>query len=153
MPRSWDDRESAFERHPFIESAKWVFGFLLLAVVVAVVLWAVGVLWSGPKGAGDVHKTNQSALNRIEQQGNFQQEAADFDGYVLKVKTAQQAVVDAKSSKSKFLSQRQVELEGIQQQCIDTAQNYNADSGKILAQDWKDAGLPSRLDPSDCIGS
>lgn len=146
---TWEDREQEFEARPVWTSSKWALAVMLGVLAIAAILWGIGVAVSGPKGAGDVHRANESALNRIQQQGDFVQLREDYTGALAKI-TAAKAAVKAAKRDPKALPQRQVELDGLAQNCVDIAQQYNADGQKVLARDWKDSGLPSRLDPARC---
>jgi hypothetical protein len=132
-------------------TARWTLGILALVLICGGIVWAASVGTSDVKGRGDVHKANNSAINRIQQQANFVQTKADYEGALAKIKVARSSLAAAnKANDKKAISQRQVELDGLVQNCIDTAQQYNADSGKITAKDWKDSGMPETLDPSKC---
>lgn len=127
----------------------------IAAIVVAIVLALAGVIWGGSvllsnvTGAGGAIKRHNSTNNRISQQAYFEDLAANHPGYVAKIKIAKAAVASA-SGDAVNLPLRKTELEGLQQQCIDNAQEFNAASRKYLARDWKSAGLPSNIDPSEC---
>lgn len=127
-------------------------GLVTLAVIFVCVLgfgiWGASVLLSNVTGAGNAIKTKNSSVNRIGQQAYFEDLAANHPGYVAKIKVARQTL-----SSDGTAQQRQIDrtnLEGLQQQCIDNAQEFNAASRKYLARDWKSAGLPATLDPSEC---
>lgn len=128
-------------------------GLVTLAVIFICVLgfgiWGATVLLSNVTGSGNAIKQKNSAVNRIGQQEQFEQLAADYDGYIAKIATAKKAVLDAQADPV-ALPLRQTELEGLEQQCIDAAQQFNANSRKYTARQWKSAGLPARLNPLDC---
>lgn len=128
-------------------------GLITLAVIFLCVLgfgiWGATVLISNVSGAGNAIKTKNSGVNRIQQQEQFEQLAADYTGFVAKIVLAKQAVTNA-AGDSVNLPLRRTELEGLQQQCIDAAQQFNANSRKYTARQWKSAGLPAQLDTSNC---
>lgn len=143
--RKEDWRDS---RHVMGLSAGWaVFGVVLVLLIVGAI-WGGSVLLSNITGSGNAIKQNQSAGNRIEQQAHFEDLAAEFDGYTSKITLAKQGVKDASTTIDKQIAA--TNLQGIQQACIDTAQEFNAASRKYLARDWKSAGLPATLDRSVC---
>lgn len=117
-------------------------------IVVGFGIWGASVLLSNVTGAGNAIKQKNSATNRVSQQAYFEDMAANFPGFILKIKTAK-----ATLSSDGTAEQRQVDrtnLEGLQQQCIDNAQEFNAASRKYLARDWKSAGLPATLNAQEC---
>lgn len=123
-------------------------------VIVAIVgaLWLGGVILSGPIGKGNIIRQNNSAGNQIEQQGHFEDLVADYNGALGKIKIARAALL-ADNSNGADATQKSIDqtnLEGIQQGCIDIAQEFNAASAKTLAKDWKAAGLPATLDLQEC---
>lgn len=128
-------------------------GLVTLGVIFICVLgfgiWGASVLLSNVTGAGNAIKTKNSAVIRIGQQEQFEQLAADYDGYLVKIKVAKRAV--ASTTDALNLTLRKTELEGLQQTCVDTAQQFNANSRKYTARSWKSAGLPLTLDPDPCI--
>lgn len=143
--RKQDWRES---RHFMGLTTGWaVFGTVLVLALVGAI-WGGSVLLSNITGSGNAIKQNQSAGNRIEQQAHFEDLAAEFDGYTSKITLAKKAVTQAKTQIDKQIAD--TNLQGIQQACIDTAQEFNAASRKYLARDWKSAGLPATLDRAAC---
>ena len=128
-------------------------GIVALSVVMLIVLvagvWGASVLVSNIRGAGNAIKTKNSAVMRIGQQEQFEQLAADYDGYLTKISIAKRAVRDA-AGDDVNLPLRQTELLGLRQTCVDAAQQFNANSRKFTARDWKSAGLPAQLDPTNC---
>lgn len=136
-------------RHGLGIGAVVVIVIVVLVVVVGGVLWASGVILSGPIGKGNIIKQNNSAGNQIEQQGHFEDLANAFPGYLAKIKVAKQVLAtDTKGTTEYQIDQTNVE--GLQQTCIDVANEFNAASAKTLAKDWKAAGLPATLDLQEC---
>jgi Rieske Fe-S protein len=125
-----------------------IIGYTVLAVIVvgiiSAALWGAGVLFAGPKGQGEAYKQKESAVNRIEKQEMFVQLNEDFQGFIAKIEVAKQAYQRDPSDVNS------TNLTGVTQICIDTAQQYNAESQKYTSRDFKSAGLPYRLDPADC---
>lgn len=125
-----------------------VIGYTILGVVlvtlIVVALWAGGVLFAGVKGQGEAYKIKESAVNRIEKQEMFEQLNADIDGYIAKIQLAKQAYARDPSDVNS------TNLNGVAQICIDTVQQYNAESRKYTSRDFKSAGLPFTRDPAEC---
>jgi len=129
------------------------FWFLMMILAVAVVgigLWAFRVATAPVRGQAGAFQQKESAVNRVQQQAKFEQIAADYDGYLVQIQNAQVAL---KSASPETRAQRETELVGLRQICVTAAQDFNAESRKYLARDWKSAGLPERLDPIACQGS
>jgi hypothetical protein len=138
-------------RGAFGVAAGWTIAVVVLALALGISLWAFGVFTSDIKGAGDAIKQKNRAVNRIQKQEQFEQIAADFDGYRAKIPVAVEAVKAAASTAATTDDElRLTELLGLRQTCIDAAQQFNAESRKYTSRDWKSAGLPERLDPIAC---
>lgn len=118
----------------------WVIGLVVLVGLIAVALWAFGVFTSNVKGAGDARKFRNSGVNRIQSQARFEGLAADYDG----------AIANIKSYGSPSTPRERTELRGLQQHCVNVAQEFNAASRTYTAREWKSAGLPETLDASAC---
>lgn len=125
-----------------------VLAVVAFVVVVTGALWAGGVLFSNAKGAGDAIKRKNSGVNRVEKQEMFEQLAADYTGYLVQIRVAETAVKDAPDELTRSL--RLTDLDGARRVCIDTAQQFNAESRKYTSREWKSAGLPAELDPESC---
>lgn len=121
-------------------------------IAMIVVLTFIGLGWryiiAGPSGAVGAKEQQQNANTRVQKQELFEQLAADYDGYLAKIRIAKNALAAASTDIDKEL--RQTELVGVQQTCVDTAQQFNAESNKYTAHVWKSAGLPATLDQEAC---
>lgn len=127
--------------------AGWTLIALAFLLVVGGALWLLGVGTANVKGRGGAYKQKVSAVNRVQKQEQFEQLAADFDGYAVKIRLAKRAVSEATGVDKQL---RSTELVGLRQTCVDAAQQFNAESRKYSSRDWKSAGLPARLDPEEC---
>jgi hypothetical protein len=127
--------------------AAWTIALVIFIGALSVGLWAFGVFSSDIQGAGNARKQKNAAVTRIGKQEQFEQLAADYNGYLVKITVAKDSV---KSAVGEDVSLRQTELTGLRQICIDTAQQFNAESRKYTARDWKSAGLPLTLNPEGC---
>lgn len=141
--RKWD--ELGYDtRHGFWYAVKWGLAGVVSLVLLTVILWGTGVLWAGPKGAGDAHKTNESGTNRIAKQEMFEQLYADIqvaDKRVGMFALARQASPDS--------YQASVNYEGAVNHCNQLVANYDAEARKQTSADWKAADLPAEIDQSD----
>lgn len=130
--------------------ALWAIGLVLLIGAISIALWAFGVFTSDLKGRGDAVKIKNSAVNRIQQQEQFVQLNEDYQGTLAKIEISRQSLANAGATpEEKQIAQ--TNLDGVKQICVDTAQQYNAQSQKYTARDFKSAGLPARLDAQECL--
>ncbi len=146
---------------------------IIIAVLIAVVIiapvsiWGIRVATSDTRGAGNTEIERNSAENRIRSQAFFEQSFEDIKKFDVQVGDAQKAYDDflANNPKpsaddlvavqiySQQLNNRQVTLTGLQQQCQNTAADYNAEARKTLAAEWRSNELPYQIDGSpetDC---
>jgi len=126
----------------------WIATILFSVSVIGIGMWAFGVFTSDIKGAGGAIKQRNATVNRVQKQEMFEQLAADYDGYIVKIEAQKKAVATTVDPTDKSL--RQTELVGMTQVCIDAAQQFNAESQKYTSRVWKSAGLPASLDPKEC---
>lgn len=124
-------------------------GTVILVVVIGIGAWAFGVFTSDIKGAGGAIKQRNSTVNRVQKQEMFEQLAADYDGYLVKIKIAAFSVKSAPDATEKSI--RQTNLDGVRQICVDAAQQFNAESQKYTSRVWRSSGLPASLDPEGCL--
>jgi len=128
---------------------------LIVIIVLAILLTLGGLAWryviAGPTGAVGAKEQQQAANTRVQKQEQFEQLAADFDGYLVKIVIAKDALAAATKAGNEIDAElRQTELIGLKQTCVDTAQQFNAESRKYTARVWKSAGLPPTLDAALC---
>lgn len=136
---------------------------LVVALTIGLVGAAFGfrVATAGLVGAGQQHIQNQGVANRVVQQASFETSYADWVGYTEKLKDANTSIAEwdkanvgwqARDNAIGSLAQARQYLvtvrDGLRQQCQNTVANYNADTHKSLAQDWKRGDLPYELDPT-----
>lgn len=140
--RDFDELDYA-TRAGFWYVAKWVGACILAIVAVVVVLWGTGVLWAGPKGAGDAHKTNQSGTNRIAKQEMFEQLYADIQNADKTVGLMHDALAGDPSYVNK------TNYTGARAACNQLVANYDAEARKYSAKDWRDNKLPSAINQTD----
>lgn len=128
-------------RHGFWYAARWVVAVIILVVVVSAALWAAGVFSAGTKGAGEAHKTNQSAPNRIAKQELFESLYADIQTADKRIDTMAAALKLAPVN-----TEAQVRYTGAVTYCQQIVGQYNAEARKFSSFDWRDNQLPSSID-------
>lgn len=120
----------------------------LLAVlgifIIGAVIWGVGVAVSGPKGQGDAIKAKNSSANWTAAQARFEDLYAGIQAADKKAENA--ASILAKSPQDRTYQQT---YSGIVSGCTDLVAQYNAESRKFLAADFKSADLPYQIDQTD----
>lgn len=137
------------------------FGIAALLVVTAIVLWGTGVLGSWFKGKGDAYQQKNSSANWVAAQRNFHQLENSFETFKVQVADAKQTLDDVQKQYptsngtpydpgAQQVANARTVLTGLTQQCQNTVTQYNTDSKSYLTQDFKDAGLPEKLDPAAC---
>lgn len=130
-------------RAGFWYAAKWVGACLLAGVVVVVALWATGLLFASPKGAGDAYKTNQSGSNRISKQEMFEQMYADIQSADQNIGVLHDAMLSDPSyvSKTNYTAAKLA--------CNQLVTSYNAEARKYTSQQWRSNDLPSSIDQTN----
>lgn len=147
MSKNWydSDNPSTFVRGGTWRAMIWIVVVVLFFTFLGWGLWALGVFTSPIKGAGDAYKEQQSSNNRVFQQSFFEDTFADYESTVAKIGPAKDAL---KNDKDNPLLQEQ--LTGTINYCLDVVADYNAQSRKYLAADFKSADLPVQLDRTAC---
>jgi hypothetical protein len=149
VPRTiWDRLED--DHPPSPDRVGIALGWRILAIIavcalVGAILWGISVAVSGPKGAGDVTRQNNSAQNRIYTQAHFQTLWGDIEAY--KVQINQAARDKAEHPGDSFYA---TTYTGLFNTCVAAVTQYNADTDKTLFTDWKSANLPAHVDPGVC---
>lgn len=148
---TWEDRADDFEARPFWTIFKWGALSTLIVVALVAIVWALSVGGSDVQGRGNAVRQKNDATNRIQQSENFEETKQDFEAFPAKIKAAKRASDRAnKSPDTTDDSIKATELDGIVQQCIDVAHDYNADARKYTAKDFRAADLPDHLDDNIC---
>lgn len=123
----------------------WIALFAVFFALLGWLLWGLGVIGAPIKGKGDAFKQQQSGANRIVQQAKFEDLYNEYRDSLAKIKPAKQALKQNPDSVIK-----NTELTGLVNYCIDVAGDYNAESEKYLAADFKRIDLPYELDRDAC---
>lgn len=117
---------------------------LLAITALSGISWGISVLIAGPKGAGDVHKINQSAGNRISAQEKFEALYGQIKAYDQQLDQA--AADKAANPGDRYYA---INYSGLRKQCIDAVQQYDASAAKITQRDWLSPDLPRQIDTAD----
>jgi hypothetical protein len=150
---------------PNVHPGRWkwyLVGAILLVVVAPAVAWGITVAVAPAKGAGDVHRDINTSTNRIQSQELFEQHLADVRSLDQRATVAREAA-DSAGCKSAgtvlpgdegqavpTCRKLWADLTGIQNRCIATLNDYNADARKISKERFRAADLPASLpDPAD----
>ena len=130
-------------RQGFWYIIRWYAAGASVILVTISVLWATGVVFAGPKGAGDAYKTNQSGTNRIAKQEWFQQTYEDIQVADQNVDLMFDAMIADPSyaNKTNYTATRA--------QCNQLVGNYDAEARKYTSQQWRDNTLPNTIDQDD----
>lgn len=162
MGKSTEEWAESFEDHPVATSVKGVVIVIAVMLVLGAGVWGLGVAFSWWKGQGDGYQQKNSAQNWIAAQRAFHQEYNDVQAYGQKITLAKQQLDAFQKAHPQVgngtpydpLAQQegnlQTTLTGLQQQCMNTVAQYNTDAKAYLTEDWRDASLPSQLEPGMC---
>jgi hypothetical protein len=155
---SW---EKGFDKRP-VRTTLRLWAVLIAAILVtAAIVWGVTVVVSGIKGQGDsvIHKN--SSDNFISAQAGFIRDNEEFNTDLVKIRDAAKQVKDYDAAhptsngtpydpNAEYDHDLRTTLTGLTQTCQNTAADYNTRSSSYLTEDFKDAGLPLKLDPAQC---
>lgn len=121
-------------------------GLLLLIVALSVGGYLAKVALSGPKGQGDAIIKKNSAANWTAAQAKFEDLYQGVIAVEQKVALASSTLELNPDDKT-----AQQTLHGLQSACVDAVADYNAESRKYLAADFKAADLPHQI-TANCEG-
>lgn len=110
-------------------------------------VWAFTVWFSGTKGAGDLHKDQQSAQNREYWSAKFQDDMTTIQADQTNLATLRDAATSPGATQ-----QDRTNYLGVQLNCRQDVAAYNADAGNVLATQRIPAGFPTSIDPTDYCG-
>lgn len=121
---------------------------VIIAVMLVIGLWFLGVAWSKPQGEGEAYRQKNSAENWVKKQKEFQQNYNSIKSQDKQIQVA----YDAK--KADPTDQRKdINYTGLVNNCISAVGSYNSLAQEYDAKDFKDASLPSEVGTSpetDC---
>lgn len=128
------------QKHPVLATLSAI----VLLVLVGWGAWAVSVAVSPVKGAGDAVKMREDAANRTAAQERFEELYAGVQSADEKTELAAAQL----KNNPKDLTLQQT-FSGVQSNCVTLANQYNAESRKFLAKDFKSFDLPLQIDRTD----
>lgn len=119
----------------------WVLAILGVFAVIAVSIWVFNVATSDIKGQGDAVQQKNSAANRLDQQGHF-------NDLYQHIKQTDRKITDAKAQWDANPQDAvlRTNFTGLRNGCLTAVGDYNSLARKYLAQDFRDADLPSEID-------
>jgi hypothetical protein len=161
MRRSTDDWAEEAQSRPVTTGLKIWIGAIVLIVATGAALWGFGVFTSPLKGKGDAYQQKNSSSNWVNAQRGFHDLSNKFDTFKAQIVDAKQALADVQAQYptsngtpydpgAQQVANARTTLTGLQQQCQNVTQQYNTDSQAYMTKDFKDAGLPEKLDPAAC---
>lgn len=132
-----------------VRSGGWRMAIFIVAAVVFFGLlgwgiWAVSVGTSDIKGKGDAYKAKNDGTNRVLQQERFEDlynEILAADKNIDVMKEALDLSPDSQVAKTNY--------SGVKSHCNDVVAEYNANSEKYSAKDFKRVDLPYQIDDTD----
>ncbi len=166
LEEKWDDE---IERWTPRRVKTWVWVLIAAVVIVPVFAWGISVATSGPRGAGDVVRERNSAINRVSAQAFFEDTYASVKKFDVQLTDAQKVLdqfvantpkpsdsdLVATQLYTQQLQSRQTTVQGIQSECRNAAAAYNAEARKTLRAEWRSPDLPYQIDGSspstDCL--
>lgn len=147
--------------------ARWT---VIIAVFVAVLAIAGSVLalqwdawFAGTKGDLETEIRDQDVDNRVRAQAFFLDTYNGIMRFDDQLNDAQKALDDYLANTPKpnnsdsvavqlytqEVDTRQTTITGLQQQCRNAISSYNAETDKILSDEWRDSELPYKIDESN----
>jgi hypothetical protein len=131
-----------------------VLGVVLPVVaVVVLVMWAAGVgvfataVSARAAKASLPYKVTQATYNptnRIEAQQWFESAYRDIQGFEANIGIQRKLVASSDSAYN------EANLVGIEQECTNAVEGYNANAAAITQAQWLPPELPSSIDPKEC---
>jgi hypothetical protein len=161
MRRSVDDWAEEVESRPVVTLLKGLGLLIAVGLVVMTVLWGFGVVTAPWKGKGDAYQQKESSSNWVNAQRGFHDLDNKFETYKTQVEDAKAALAEVQKQYptsngtpydpgAQQVANARTTLTGLTQQCQNVVTQYNTDSQSYMTQDFKDAGLPEKLDPAAC---
>ena len=148
---SWNEYRN--ERRDIDKATAWGASRIFLWVVIAIVvsagigaaIWGITVATSGIKGEGDGVIQKNSAENWLDAQARFEENYAEYESTIFKIKQAQKALQDDPDN-----AILQTNYQGTVNYCASLVADYNADARNYLREDFKAADLPDQIDVRTC---
>lgn len=158
MVDHWEDR---FESKPGRTVLLVTCVVIAFVLAISAVLWALGVFTSPVRGAGDAYAEKNGAGNFIAQQAVFVSRNEDYKAKLQQIHDIHETVKAEQTTPKptdglaayeaqRQLSNDQATVQQLVMGCQRAATEYNTAGQLYLAQDFKNAGLPYRLDYATC---
>jgi hypothetical protein len=159
-----DRWERNLERRPMSTGGFWALCVVAIVLIIVSFVWALHVLTSPVRGAGDAYAEKNGAGNFIAQQHYFFATHEDYKATIQKITDARNTVKTEQTAQrpadglAAYEAQRQLTadqatVQQLTQHCQDDAAGYNTAAQAYLSEDFRGAGLPYRLDPAVCSTS
>lgn len=116
----------------------------VIAVGISVGIWGFRVATAPIKGTGDTVIMNQNAKNRVAAQAMLRDK---YYSIIAMDRNIDQFAATARAHPNDRIAQQN--LDGQIIACQAAVQDYNAESGKVLVQDWHDDETPNRINDED----
>lgn len=126
------------------QAVKWIIISVLVVLIIATLLWGLGVATSGVKGQGDAQRQKNSAANWTKQQAEFERMYAS-----IKAQDKNITIAHAEAKANPNDQTKQINYSGLVRNCNDTVGNYNAMARSYLAEQFRAADLPAQIDDTD----
>lgn len=117
----------------------WVLAILAVVAVVSGLVWGFKVATSDVKGRGDAVVQKNSAENRVAAQERFEDLYQQVIAADRKIGPAKAAV------KANPTQVNQTNLTGLQNFCVQTVADYNAEARKYSKRDFRAVDLPQEI--------
>jgi hypothetical protein len=122
----------------------WALAFIAVLALIGGGIWAVKVLTSDVKGAGDQTRITNDGRNRVNAQEWF---ASQYEQIRSTDRRIDQAAADkAKNPGGEF---EKTNYTGLVNRCIEMVGNYNAEANKVSRGKWRSPDLPFQIDDTD----
>lgn len=135
------DNPSRIVRSGSWRGALWVIAVVLFLGLIGGGIWAVRVLTSDVRGAGDQISRVNSGDNRIFAQQHFFELYNNLLAYDQQLDQAAKDKADHPDDPF-FVTN----YSGLVKTCIDARNQYNADANKVTQAKWRDPSLPFQID-------
>lgn len=121
-------------------------GLLVLGIIAAISIgvWFFRVNTAGIKGDGDTVIMNQNAKNRVAAQSMLRDK---YYGVIALDRNIDQLAATVRAHPNDRIAQQN--LDGQIMACRTAVEDYNAESGKVLVEDWHDSETPNRINDED----
>lgn len=137
------DNPSTVVRGATWRAILWVLAVLLVVALVSIGVWGFKVATSDVKGQGDAVRTKNDSVNRIAKQELFEDYFADIQATDAKIGPA------AEAAKADPTTVNKTNLTGLVNYCLDVVGDYNAESRKYTAADFRAVDLPYQIDTTN----